>query len=218
MELVSVEESRIVFLTQVYRPAGLPYLPELVAKLIARYSFVKYPNFEDIGNNVKLFAYGKFLDVQINELKIYDDGIIVSAKANTEILDIFVDDLFKWLEEDFGVVKTILAKPERHYESQVVVSSESDLPLALAPRKDAIAKLQALLSSDKYVGGNFSLTGFNLDCDPDDFHGRRKPSRFVVERRVGVKWSENVFFSVAPLRTPDHLNFLMALERFALGF
>jgi hypothetical protein len=44
---------------------------------------------------------------------------------------------------------------------------------------------------------------------------RRRPNRFTLERRIGLPFSANVFFSQAPLKSGDHLALLEALEALA---
>ena len=58
-------------------------------------------------------------------------------------------------------------------------------------------------------------SGFILDFDIAQISGKRKPFRFIVDRRVGLKFSENIFYSQAPFKTKDHLKVLASLETVA---
>jgi hypothetical protein len=213
MELVAIENSRIIYLTQVHRPAGELYFPDASAKLVERYSFIKYPSVEEITRQQPLvFGIGKFGIIQINELGIYHDGIMVSSRSNTDCLDEFISDLFEWSEKELGLVKMLASKPEKYYESSIVVKSDIDLVQVIAP-KDGVTKMAndffMEVAPNKQV---YELSGFLLDCDPFAFPAKRKPLRFGVERRLGMPYSENIFFSQSPLPTKNHLNFLGALE------
>ena len=66
---------------QVHRPAGQLYLPDALAKLVERYSFVKAPGPEQA--LLFTFTVGKFKNAQIAELSIYNDGFIVSSASDT---------------------------------------------------------------------------------------------------------------------------------------
>ena len=217
MELVEIEASRIIFLTQVHRPAGQLYLPEAVAKLVARYSFAKFPSLDNIlkTDEANVFSIGKFKDVQIYELKTYSDGVIVSAQCDSDVLDEFLSDFYNWTEKELGLVPKITAKPEKHYESQLIVKSEKDLAAAIAPRHDLAGEFNKVWKRGKYPECEYVLSGATIDCDVSKFKGRRKPSRYMLDRRIGVPFEENVFYSAAPLTTKDHLAFLGAIERFA---
>jgi hypothetical protein len=213
MELVAIENSRIIYLTQVHRPAGELYYPDAAEKLVERYSFVKYPSIEEITRQHPLvFGIGKYGVIQINELTIYQDGIIVSSRSDTDRLDEFISDLFEWSEKELGLIKMPASRPEKYYESAIIIKSDIDLAQVIAP-KDDVAKIAndffLEVVPNKQV---YTLSGFALDCDPFAFPSKRKPLRFYVERRLGIPYSENIFFSQAPLPTKVHLAFLRALE------
>jgi hypothetical protein len=51
-----------------------------------------------------------------------------------------------------------------------------------------------------------------FDVDPVEHKTRRKPNRFTLERRIGLPFSQNVYYSQAPLKSDDHLKLLSDLE------
>lgn len=213
MELVGIDVSRIVYLTQVVRPAGQFYIPEAVAKLVQRYSFAKYPAIGELSKNTFSFGMGKFVDIQIDELGIYGDGLVASARVPSEKLDAFVSDLLSWTEKEFGLVQATTAKPEKFIESAIVVKASKDLSLALRPNTAAVDLLNKAFLSNASGHGPYKLSGFILDCDPTELAGRRKPMRFILERRIGLAYGQNVFYSHAPLHTNDHVKLLAQLEQ-----
>lgn len=217
MELVAIDDTRIIYLLQLHRPTGQIFLPEAIAKLIARYSFAKFPPLEELSlrRDFNSFEMGKFQNVQIQELRIYGDGIIVSSRSNSKILDAFVDDLFSWSAKELGLVPVVISKPEKYYESSLVVKSSNDLTAVMGMKSDVAASLNQLLSKSNYKARLFKPSGFLMDCDVHEQGGQRKPMKFVLERRLSVPFEENVFFSQAPLPTDDHLIFLETIERLA---
>ena len=217
MELVAIDESRVVHLTMVARPAGQMYLPEVAAKLVGRYGFAKPPTLDDLLKDVQIFGVGKFDDIAIQELRIYGDGIIVSSRSNTAKIDAFIKDLFAWAEKEIGLIQAITAKPERYYESLLMVKSKVDLAKCLAPADAVLTAFQRAWKSENKIEASFMPSGLLLDCDAFKFAGRRKPTRVSVERRLGFPFEENVFYCGAPLSTDHHLAFLTALEGLAGG-
>jgi hypothetical protein len=215
MELVSVDNSRIIFLTQVHRPAGQLYFPDAVGKLVNRYSFLKAPA-PDQATHPFVFGLGKFEDAQITELSLYPDGFIVSSASDTDIIDAFIRDLMSWAESDLGLVPMPGSKTETFYESSIVIKSKVDLSLALQPEIDDLAGTLAGALKSAGITRSLKLSGFLLDFDPDDFKGKRKPFRLLVDRRVGIPFSDDLFFSQGPFRTKDHLNVLRSFETLAL--
>jgi hypothetical protein len=164
MELVGIDDTKVIYLHQVFRPAGQPYWPETVAKATARYSFAKYPKLEDLGADHQTFGVGKFKDAQIEELRIYNDGIIVASRSNSKILDEFIADLFSWIEKELGMVPAVTSKPETYYESSIIVSSKADLTKVMGLNVEVINGLNKLLAA-KYISLPFRPSGLVLNCD-----------------------------------------------------
>jgi hypothetical protein len=217
MELISHDMSRVIYLVNVHRPQGQAYLPEAAAKLVQRYSFAKYPTLDDLQKDTVIFGIGKFRDVQISELGIYNDGMIIAAHCNTNLLDEMVSDLFAWMEKEVGLVQIKSLSEEKHYESALLVKASADISSAFAPRREVADTVASFLR--KGTGVDYQTSGGLVDCDPAvinrDPNRRRKPSRFSVERRLGRPFSENLFYCQAPLKTDDHFGLLSALEDLA---
>jgi hypothetical protein len=213
MELIGHELSRVVYLTNVVRSDGSPFQPEIAQKVIQKYSFVKYPNVDELQKDSFAFSIGKFRDFQIDDLKVYGDGVIVSSKCRTEILSEFLGDLFNWIKADFGLREVAILKPETYVESGIVVRAERDISSLLSPPKRVASLLEQALA--KNTGVQYQPTGIGFETDSEGLKLRRRPMRFSLERRVGLPFGTNVFYSVAPLATADHLELLAGLEGLA---
>jgi len=158
----------------------------VVAKFAARYSFVKTPSIGDFEKDkVQTFGWGKFKDVQITEVGVYNDGTIVSSRSDTRILDDFLDDVFSWLNSEFGLETAAGIKPEKHYESVLVVKATTDLTEAIAPPVTFLESVNKKIRSHYPTKVDFGVAGFSLDCDPLDWKMKRKPMRFGIDRRAG---------------------------------
>ena len=137
--------------------------------------------------------------LQIQEMRIYGDGIIVTSSSNMEILDRFVTDVLKWSEIELGLTTTSFAKPEKHYESNIIVKASTDLAKVHKPNEKLLSILAQHLSAKVVERPPFELTGMFADADPEAIKTlRRRPHRFTVERRLGYPFSQNVFFWWCP--------------------
>lgn len=212
MELIGYEVCRIVYLTNVARPAGGVYLPELAGRVIQQYSFLKFPNADDLQKETQTFAIGKFRDVQINELSIYGDGIIVSARADTSLMEAFISELFT-IAGEFGLAQLDILEPEMHFESSVIVQSSKDLSSILSPKNDAASLVQSSLK--RATGAAYHPFAIHFDADLQEPKTRRRSVRFNLERRIGLPFSKNIYYSQAPMRSADHLSLLSKLEQIA---
>jgi hypothetical protein len=203
----------VVYLTNIVRLDGSAYLPELVQRVIQKYSFLKFPTVEEIQKDTQNFAVGKFNGIQINELNVYSDGVIASGRCSTTILRDFVSDLFDMVEKDFGYTESKVLDPELHFESSIVVRSSKDLGVVIAPPQKAMDVIEEALG--RFTKHSYQPAGIQFDTDTKASLLRRRTIRFSVERRLGIPFDKNVFYSQAPLRTDDHLDLLGSLESLA---
>jgi hypothetical protein len=146
-------------------------------------------------------------------LSIYNDGIIVAGRCSNQLLDEFIEDLFDWAAEAIGLIPVKGVRSEKHFESAIVVQSDTDLAALVSPDEAASNLISSALTSANAVP--FRPSGAMFDCDPEAVANaklRRKPSRFSIERRLGLPFSDNFFYCQAPLKTDDHLEVLRSLE------
>lgn len=217
MELVQIESTKVTYLVQLHNPAGQIYQPEAAMKVAQRYSFAKMPSVDDLFKNERAFRIGKFEGVQISEFALYSDGVIVNALCDSDIIDAFLDDVLKWAKEEFGLIPLLTSKPEKTYESSIVVQSKTDLAEGLRPRIDVLPALNRIYADGKYLHSEFHPTGLIATIDDAEFPGRKKPVKFILDRRAGVAFDQMVFYSQAPLQTKDHLEVLRGFERAVVG-
>jgi hypothetical protein len=180
---------------------------------VKQYSFLKFPSAEELQKDAQTFAVGKFRDVQINELNVYSDGIIVSGRCDTKVLEAFLGDLFGWMKADYGYEQTTIIEPEMHFESNLVVRANKDLTAALSPPKRVTSLIEQTLT--RFTDAQYLPTSTSFETDSVGLKTRRRPYRFSFERRLGMPFAKNVFYSQAPLRTDDHLSLLAGLEELA---
>ncbi len=214
---MSFEYSRLIVLGQLTRSVGQLYLPEAAAFLSGRYGFTEYPKdpAEQLKKEVIEFRHGKFNDVAV-DISLYNDGIIVGSKSQTDLLDSFFQDVTDWARDTLGVILTKTQKVSIMYESTLVVSSQRDvLELAMGqPMRSIGSMISSRLAAVSNLNVEFSAYGMLLAPDLLHIPGM-KPNPFRLERRAGTDFSLNRYYSAAPLRTKDHLEVLNEIERLA---
>ncbi|WOH55298.1 hypothetical protein [Bradyrhizobium sp. BWC-3-1] len=209
MEFIGHDVSRIVYLTNIVRAEGSTYLPELAQLVIQRYSFLKFPNADDLQKDTQAFAVGKFDGVQINELNVYGDGIIVSGRCSTQRLEAFIKDLFDVVRA-VGYSESDIFEPEMYFESSIVVRARTDLAISFGPPPRTTSLIQDALA--KQTGANYLPFSTHFETDLHGPKTRRRPVRFTLERRTGTPFDKHVFYSQAPIRTEEHLALLEQIE------
>lgn len=200
-------------------PSGtIGYLPDLVNQLKARYSFIKVPKDEELlpsdPPKGAEFQHGKLPaepSVIIDKLTVFIDGIVADAAESTDHADRFLSDLQEWAKT--AIPKAIPSGP-RFYLSQLEIKMEPTLE-AYAPRLKPIGeKISARLATYGIQTPKFEVSAINMNFD---VFGKPvpQPGQFVIDRRLNVAYSENVWFAQAPLRTADHIALLKELQQSA---
>lgn len=185
-----------------------------MAGVTQRYQFQHFPDKipdPSSSDGVKL-AVGNWQGVQIDECTTYGDGFIVAARADTSVIEEFLDDLYAYVEDTFGAVKVPKPTEKRHYESGLVLEADP----RVAAKFDFLQGLYndlASFHSDYGLGDiDYAFNGFQIEADPSETTSNRGMA-FNLARRIGLPYEANYWFSSAPLKTADHVNVLENLER-----
>lgn len=211
MELISIALARVVEFVEVRTvdPAGKTSTPELFNKVAARYSFAKAPKSleeMDVEKGVDL-SIGKLAEINIDRLSVYSNGILLDTRSSTDDCEKVLVDLWTWIREELGVT---IEPTRRNYASQIIFRSDLRLSLlnpVLAPIADRISKSVSL---DLKQAFSYEPTAILMGSDSTQT--KLSPFQFSVERRVDTPFFENTYFSIAPLKTAEHLEILKQFE------
>lgn len=212
MQLLQIQQSKITYLTVVRRPEGQLFLPFAIKKLVEHYSFGGAPkSIEQLQEPPVAFQHGVFNGTAIDKVEIYNDGIVVSGASNTNVFDAFLDDLFSWIGPELGLTEVPQLRHGRIFESAVVAE------LAINPDKVApwSRTIRSLIGEKWEAAGRpkFEFEFSQLRFGPDPHERTFAPINFSLERRAGIPFEQNIYFSTAPLRTDDHVEVLRAIEK-----
>jgi hypothetical protein len=184
-------------------------LYEIVRAIQSRYGFLEAPSkLVDYNPQTGMtFLMGKFEGRFIRRFQIYTNGLLCEAETSTDISDRFLDDLIGWLERNF---EQRGREKARAYVSQFEVRTEINLGrtfAALDPIGTALAKAVSTYSAEV---PKFEISGVRMHYSPRG--DEAMPTQFIFERRAESPFSENLYFSSAPLCTLDHENLLREIE------
>lgn len=196
-------------------PGGQLPLAPAMGELIKRYGFAGFPaNVQQLEAAKVEFRQGTFRNSGIESFSLYGDGVVITSKSSTDLLDEFMTDVTEWMGTELGLKRIETHPVNIAYESNVLLRSE--VPLLrlldpLAPIQEVIAKA---VKATMGLGANFEPFGIALAADHSLIPGM-KPAPFRLERRAGLGFETNLYVSQAPLRTADHLKVLERLEKLA---
>lgn len=216
MKFVSGELGRVVqlFVADEIGPFGGIYIPDLYQLISERYGFVKQSDMAKVLEAGAKFEQGRLKigdkNINILELTIYNDGIIVNGR-HTDDASIVMDDILVWGKKAFGL-RDPETKIARKYVSHVVVDFNKPIDNALRGFDIIRRNLNDFYKQTYGTGVVYDLFRISLAIDPQAVP-LHTFTEFGIERRVGVPYSKNRFFSVAPLTTKAHLSLLEVVER-----
>lgn len=216
MEVLAVRTARVIaqINAEELNPAGRPIAHEYFNAFVERYQFVKRPTTADEildpqGKGVT-FELGKLGDIGINKVVMFDWAVMVETSASTEASEKVLQDMLDWGAETFGMSNRPSLITLRNYVSELVFTSNMQLA-ALNPQLQILNEnITSLVGS--YIGNSlpFETAGFVLAFDPTQTKQLYTP--FQIQRLIDTPFSQNKYYSGAPLRTADHIQIIQDFE------
>ena len=217
MKLLSIKQARSIWLVYLVdlNPRGRNVL-SLIPLIVAKYKFVQSPAKPeelDLAKGVK-FIGGSFHKDQQNDigidLTIYNDGFLADTRSSTEDSDAFLDEFLNWISTEFDLIPYQEVLRSKVYVSELWVKTDKSLN-ALNPKLEKFAKrITSLIVGHEHHPIAFETSGISFWTDPTVIN---PPGAFRFERLIDAPFSENRYYSAAPLQTDAHLEILTELER-----
>lgn len=214
MQISAVLLARSIALFDVadLNPRGKVFFPNLVPLLVNRFSFQVYPTKPEEFDASKGIAFktGYFEGQAIEELTVFNDGIKLDLTSSTEEAKTLLTNMLEWLEAEVGIVYSNQTIKRWAFLSQITFHSDINL--------DGIHSAFGLLCNEVSSQVN-ARTGMNLQYKANSItfsfervNSEISISNFIIERRAKTPFSENKYYSQAPLETRSHIRVLQELE------
>lgn len=215
MELLSISIARSIWILSFtdLNPRGR-HLSSLYPALIERYKFGTYPKtLDEFDPQEGLKLQAGLFQTSLNEpiavdLTTYNDGFVADSRSSTSDSDLFLEDIFMWLHQEFNFsyYKEILRR--KIYASELYVRMERNLKIANPELEKFARSLSLNTPGDESI--SFEIGGVSFWADPAKAMG---VSTFRLERAEGKPFKENRYYSSAPVQTENHLELLEELEK-----
>lgn len=202
----------IVKADEVRAAAGLPVVPA-IERVRTHFQFLSWPTTIPTPNSGYVFQQGAFNNkgkiIAITGLTIYADGIHVHTQSTTEDTDDVLAEVVTLLQ-DMGmrVPKAIIAS---YHVSTIVADFSKNINCLLT----AFRSISSFIGDRDYKAPlEVGLLSLYADATKltKPFDGLN-PTLFRIDRRVGVSFEENRYFSLANTTTEKHLEILNYIER-----
>ena len=215
MRLLSILQARTVAYLEVDELFTRHHIlgPEFTPKMAERYGFLKLPEkLEDFLDEQKgiQFAFGRWDGTVINQLALYAHGIAVETAASTDISEKILYDVLSWGANTLNINYRQDMIKRKAYVSGLLFSTDVSLN-ALHPKLRGIGESLSSSVADS-LGHVFPYEVTGVFFGYDTTHTKPNAPIFTIERRADVPFTENKYFSTAPLPTEEHLKLLKDFE------
>jgi hypothetical protein len=217
LKLVSVILARAIGYLDVFglNGDGKLYTPALVQGLTEQFRFQKFPQtleeYDIRSNDGMVFLQGISGNRPIQKFMIGANLIFVETRSNTDDSKELLEEILSWGATNFGLSYDSATIKRFAYVN--CVSFYSDVPI-LANTSAPLTKLSAR-TSDALSGilqEPIQYEPVNIEVGYDALTRKYGIARFQITRRADIKFSDNTYYSEAPLPTDIHLDLLKQYE------
>lgn len=215
MQLSAVLLARALLFVESFdlNPRGKANYRDVVRGIVEKCGFLKFPQkLEDFDETKGVeFVGGRWGDVTIDVIKIYKDGLLVDTRVSTSESERVLREALSWSASAFGLTFDPKMIRRKAYVSNLTFYTEvpllggGDSPVSkLAQRaKEAIAEI---------VGDKTPWQPIILTLNSEQIPRKAANAPFTIQRRAETAFSENKYYSEAPLPTDVHLALLEQFE------
>jgi hypothetical protein len=188
---------------------GRLYGVQLVRACETRYGFWQAPRtLEEFELSKGItFLHGHFQEgVVIDKFQIFENGLLVETKTNTDDCDAFLDDFIAWLREEININMAEEPTSQRLYYSNLEIRCSFSLSERFSELAEIGRHVAEMLRSYKQTSVDLELVGLSYAA------GAGTAPMFRFERKEGSSEEARLYFCAAPLRTIDHTQIIEQLE------
>lgn len=184
----------------------------LATELAKQYNFTVFPDkLEDLDiEKGIIFRVGRLDSINIELLTVLRMAIVVETRSSTDDAERVLEHVLSWIGEQ---TKATAPVSGRLFTSQVVFAldrSLDDLNPRLRELKESVReKVAAQFGATRPVPP-YETTA--VEFDADSTQARLQPGKVLIQRRADVPFTDNRYWSEAPLRTQEHIAMLGQFE------
>jgi hypothetical protein len=226
MKLIGAEFGRLTMLVDAIdlgTRAGI-YLPEAVLTVQQRYSFVHPPTLAPAAQQqqqqIYRFEQGRFhrkdKTYNVSAFEVHPFGLVVQG-PDTDAAEAFFDDLFE-MDSDYSWLKRPSRPPTKVFLSGLVVEFSKEVNQVLKKWNAVCALFSSQLKETYGIEQRVQVGSIHLKPDPQRIASRLSTllGDFTLDRRLYEPYEHHRFYSMAPVRTDDHIALLENFEKIAL--
>jgi hypothetical protein len=193
-------------------PRGQAFYPDIAKGLVEKFGFHKFPQKPEEFDETKgvEFIGGKWGNVIVERFTIFGNGLLLDTRVSTSESQRVLLEGIAWAASSFGLKYEPKMITRWGYLSNLTFYSELPLLKSNSSTSNLVQRVQDAASK---------FTGDRSVWEPTIFtiHAESTPKKplyapFTIQRRAECAFSENKYFSEAPLPTDVHLDLLEQFE------
>jgi len=214
MELLAVRTARFIaaISTEELNPRGLVVYPSLIEGLVDRYNFDTYPSGDDELDEMAgvVFENGNWNGTLISKVTIFSNGIVIDTRSSTRDSEAIFNEAMQWVSESIGLTYRPSMVTSKLYVSELIVRTKAILNNLNPALQSFSENLSKSINAHTRLNAKYGLSGLIFHFDTSTI--KVAPPPFTIEPLGEVVYSENKYYSTAPMPTEEHLEFLEELE------
>jgi len=192
---------------------GKVFDPDFAQELVKRYKFQKFPKTVEDFDESKgvVFEEGKIGNKVIQKLTLFHTVLVLDTRSSTDDSKQLLEEMLLWGAAKFGLnynpggIKRFAYVSDLTFYSDVPILGAACQPLLNLVAKTSDALTEVWQEPIVYHPANLSI-------GHDPLARKNGIASFTITHRAESKWSENKYFSEAPLPTDMHIAFLEEFE------
>ncbi len=211
MKILDFDNNQVIWTFALLTKSGPFYLPDAVDRLVKRYRFADYPKsikeMKTEFGSVR-FSHGEYNNSVVDSFQIFQGGLVAEGKISTKILDEFLEDFVGFAKQEYDLEITDLVESRKFYESRIVCQLNFDIEDRFNFFSEMMTSITDSLMSYGVKTSKYQPIGLSFHADPSKVEDIYKPRVFSIEKRIGLPYDKNIYYSSAPLKTDDHIALL----------
>lgn len=194
-------------------PQGGIFGPDFITKIVQKYGFQKFPQaFTDLDVTKGVeFLGGRTGNHNIDKFVIYNTGLLVETQTNTADSKRILEEMLGWGKEQFGLAYEPGMLKRWGYVSNVSFYTDFPLLSAISDPWTSLVKSVSKAVSEIW-NEDIQYVPMHIMAGHDPLKRKYGIAPFSIAHRAEIPFSENKYFSDAPLPTDLHISLLQEFE------
>jgi len=215
MRINAVVKARLLAFVEIasLNPKGRVFFPNIVAPIVERFNFQVFPSKPGDFDETKgvSFSSGNFDGINVPQLTIFNNGFLIDTEADTSESERILMATLEWAKKEIGITFSPEMIYRRRYLSDLLFHTDTPILHAFTPMENLRNNLMDMTQTVLGERMEYSPTRFDMDFER---HQRQAPiAPLTIQRRTDFAFSDNQYYSEAPLPTELHWELLVRFEK-----